>query len=352
MLENTIVRTLPCISVVMAIYNEPIEWIRISIDSILNQTFNDFEFIIINDNPSRDENRKVLQEYSNRDSRVVIISNVENIGLTRSLNKGLEIAKGEFIARMDADDVSYPSRFEKQVEFLKKNPQVGVVGCNAYVINEKSEIISKINRPTEMDVLRYLSIFESPIYHPASFYRKIISNERVRYDETIKYSQDYALWISLLKICDISNIQDRLIQYRVTDLQISRAHHSLQQQYAFKNQMVALSDLGIILTEDDIEYFKFLTRTPASNKVYDYKLIRNFIVRFLKNNQLKLSVGFEAVRDRLILIYANVIANEYTLPNALFSLLRLQIETRRFYIYSFMSLVNKYVIKFKIKYIC
>ena len=101
----------------MSIYSEEEEWIRESIDSILNQTFSDFEFIIINDNPNRDKNNSLLTEYTRIDNRIIIITNEENIGLTKSLNKGLEIARGKYIARMDADDISLPTRFEKQVDF-------------------------------------------------------------------------------------------------------------------------------------------------------------------------------------------------------------------------------------------
>ena len=93
------------LSVVMSIYKEPVEWMRQSIDSILNQTFTDFEFVIVNDNPIRSENRDILDEYSKKDFRIIVLSNDENIGLTKSLNKGLRISKGKYIARMDADDI-------------------------------------------------------------------------------------------------------------------------------------------------------------------------------------------------------------------------------------------------------
>ena len=349
MIKDNISKKTPRVSVIMAIYKEPVEWMRQSIDSILNQTFSDFEFIIINDNPQRLENVNVLNEFASKDIRIRVIQNASNIGLTKSLNKGLNIARGEYIARMDADDIACPERLEKQLKFMQNNQTVGAVGCNAYVINDKSLIISKISRPTNMDDLRYLSIFESPIYHPASFYRRLILGNAVCYDENIEYSQDYALWISLLKVCNIANLQDRLIKYRITDSQISSAHHIEQQQFAFGNQLTALTNMGIVMGEKDSALFKYLTRPAAATCSFTHKEIRDFIVRFLNRNKINLSVGYRVVKNRLILIYANKIAHSLSLPHAMCSLLKLQFLTNTINIYSTLSLVNKYRVKLNAK---
>ena len=121
---------MPKITVLMSIYKEPIDWMILSIDSIIEQTYKDFEFIIINDNPERLDNTKLLEKYLKKDSRIKIVNNSENIGLTKSLNKGLAVSTGEYIARMDADDISLPTRFEKQIAFLESNPNVIVLGTN------------------------------------------------------------------------------------------------------------------------------------------------------------------------------------------------------------------------------
>lgn len=118
----------PKVSVIMSVYKEPVEWLHESIDSILNQTFTDFEFIIICDNPSYDEGIALLYAYKEKDHRIVLIENEKNLGLTKSLNKGITVAKGDFIARMDADDISLPERFEKQMSLLEKHPEIGVCG--------------------------------------------------------------------------------------------------------------------------------------------------------------------------------------------------------------------------------
>ena len=115
--ENT-----PKVSVVMSVYKEPVEWLHESIDSILNQTFSGFEYIIICDNPEYEEGILLLKGYAKKDNRIRLIFNKENIGLTKSLNIGISIAQGDYIARMDADDISEAKRFEKQLDFFESNP--------------------------------------------------------------------------------------------------------------------------------------------------------------------------------------------------------------------------------------
>lgn len=116
------------VSVVMSIYNEQESWLKMSIDSILHQTYSNFEFIIVNDNPQRTLNRNLIEHYQKLDERIVYIENHVNIGLTKSLNLAIAVAKGDYIARMDADDYSFPTRLEKQITFLSKNCDIIAVG--------------------------------------------------------------------------------------------------------------------------------------------------------------------------------------------------------------------------------
>ena len=125
----------PKITVLMPVYNGE-KYLKESIESILKQTFRDFEFLIINDT-STDESEKIIRSF--KDSRIKLIKNEKNIGLTKSLNKGLDLAKGEYMARMDADDISLPKRLEIQVAFMDKNPKIGVIGAWAKVIGESNK---------------------------------------------------------------------------------------------------------------------------------------------------------------------------------------------------------------------
>ena len=121
------------VSVIMSNYNTPEEFLRASIESVLNQTYSNFEFIIVDD-CSTDNSLEIIKSY--QDERIVVLENKENLGITKSLNRGLEIAKGEYVARMDADDISFPKRFETQVEYLKNNPQVIVCGTGVELIGD------------------------------------------------------------------------------------------------------------------------------------------------------------------------------------------------------------------------
>ena len=215
MSERIEVSSSPRISVVMAIFKEPIEWIRQAIDSILCQTYKDFEFIIINDNPGRIDNREILDEYSRLDSRVIIIENERNIGLTKSLNKGISIAKGEYIARMDADDISLPKRFETQVSFMDSHKSIGVCGTAIRTFGDKH---NTVYYPEDNSTI--FLFLDNCFAHPTVVMRKDIAN--LLYDENCIFAQDFDLWYRAFS-CGASfyNIQEPLLFYRCNQRQIS-----------------------------------------------------------------------------------------------------------------------------------
>ncbi len=217
------------VSVIMSIYSEPIEWMKEAINSILNQTFTDFEFIIVNDKPSRKENIELLKAYQQKDKRIQIVENNENIGLTKSLNKGLLLAKGTYIARMDADDFSYPTRFEKQVHFLDENKEYVVCGTN---IEYFGDVQKEVFYPKENNMFLFL---KSPFAHPVVMFRNFIldeNNDKITYNESFKYAQDYELWSRFHNYGKFHNIQEILFKYRVSSQQISKGKLSEQQFYA------------------------------------------------------------------------------------------------------------------------
>ena len=134
----------PRVSVLMPVYNGE-RFLKVSIDSILSQTFRDFEFIIADDG-STDGSQKIIEDYKQKDTRIIALRNKHNIGTSRTLNKGLSIAKGKYIVRMDADDWSYPDRIERQCDYMQKHPKVGVSGGAIEVCNEKLNIPFNFSR--------------------------------------------------------------------------------------------------------------------------------------------------------------------------------------------------------------
>lgn len=213
----------PRISVIMPAYNAE-TYIRDAINSILTQTYSDFEFIIINDG-STDNTANIVREYN--DNRIVFIDNKNNQGLINVLNYGLSIAKGEYIARMDADDISYPQRFEKQVKFLDKHEDVGVVGSWFKAFGSRNFVEKKVKYPKLKDMQN------CPLAHPTVMLRKSFFNKyNLRYNPKYKHAEDYELWLRASKYMKLANIQEVLLDYRWSEGNISTVHEKEQTQRA------------------------------------------------------------------------------------------------------------------------
>ncbi|BDX39591.1 glycosyl transferase [Tenuifilaceae bacterium CYCD] len=252
------------ISVIMSVFNEPEVWLRESIESILNQTFNNFEFIIINDNPDSETNKLILNEYKEKDNRIAIINNEKNIGLTKSLNKGIDFAKGEYIVRMDADDYSFPYRLEFQYEFMQNNLNCVLCGSAAefYYENKKNKK-RKIYFLTDYQNIKWAMVFKNPILHPTVIMRmSVVKQYNIKYNTEIKYSQDYDLWCKLINYGELRNLDRILIRYRISNLQISTSKRAEQDFYANairRNYLMSLTGFSNIndLTIGNIKQSKF-----------------------------------------------------------------------------------------------
>lgn len=206
--------TRPAISVVMSTYNRA-AFLPRSIDSILNQTFKDFEFIIINDG-SPDETAKVLSLFSVKDKRIRVITNEENKGLIYSLNKGLEEARGKYIARMDDDDIALPTRFEKQYAFMEQNPDFVVVGSwIGRPENGKKWGFHDETNPDKVKMMMYLN--SVPISHPASFLRRdFLNKHNIRYSYDYKAAEDRKFWLDIMDAGGkIGNVPEVLLLFRL-----------------------------------------------------------------------------------------------------------------------------------------
>lgn len=204
----------PAISVVMSTYNRA-DRVSAAIDSILHQTFNDFEFIIINDG-SADNTMEILQKYAESDERIKIIDNKENKGLIYSLNVGLDMARGKYIARMDDDDVSLLNRFERQFSFMEEHPKVAVVSSWVAPLGETEPYsFQRETDPDKIKIMPYLD--EVPISHPASFIRReFIDKHKIRYREKYKNIEDRPFWTEIMDAGGvITNIPEVLLQYRL-----------------------------------------------------------------------------------------------------------------------------------------
>lgn len=223
------------VSVVMAVFNGA-EYIRESLHSILNQTFQDFELIIVDD-ASTDNTVNVIKEY--KDDRIVLICNDENMKLPKSLNKGIKFARGKYIIRMDADDICMPNRFAKQVSFMEKHPDIAASSGNYYTIDDRGKIKRKFGlkirswRLTGKMLNRYVLI-PSPLVHPAAIIRKKIFDEGILYNEDYTSAQDYELWLNIHRFYKLGNIPDVILKYRIHEKSISVSKRKKQLLNAYK----------------------------------------------------------------------------------------------------------------------
>jgi len=209
------------ITVIMSVYNAE-EYLEKAIESILIQSFNDFEFIIIDDK-SQDDSTNIISRFAKKDPRIMYIKNQKNRGLTYSLNKALKLARGDYIARMDADDISHPKRLEKQYTYLQKNRNISLLGTSAYNIDENGEIIAERNVPLNYEKIRNNITLVNPIIHPSVMFRKKDILSIGGYDEKFKKVQDYELWFRMLANgLKVENLEDRLLYYRVNDQYFER----------------------------------------------------------------------------------------------------------------------------------
>lgn len=204
----------PEISVIMSVYNDE-KFLRESIESILTQTFKNFEFIICND-CSTDNSEKIILEYSKKDSRIVYISNQNNMGLAASLNRCIRIARAPYIARMDSDDISTPNRLAREYYFLLKNKEYVVVGSHAKIINNDGNYIRdflvKIGNISFNDCLK-----KSCIIHPSVLIEKkaLLSVGMYSVNDLTRRAEDYDLWCKLTFAgFKVINIDDKLLYYR------------------------------------------------------------------------------------------------------------------------------------------
>ncbi len=199
------------ISVVMSVYNAE-RFLKEAIDSILAQTFEDFEFIIIDDG-SADSSKAIILSY--KDSRIRLIVNPENKGLAYSLNTGLTAARGKYIVRMDADDIALPYRLERQSEFMESNRRVGVCGSYVMCIDENGSKRQVVAYPATDTGIRAFAFFQSPFCHPAVIIRRqTLENYRLSYPAEYYCAEDYGLWVDLLRHSQVANIPEVLLYYR------------------------------------------------------------------------------------------------------------------------------------------
>lgn len=207
------INELPKISVLMPAYNTE-KYIGEAIESVLNQTFKDFEFIIIDDG-STDRTWEVIQEYAKKDRRIIVLRNEENLKICKTLNRGIEIAKGNYIARMDADDWSYPDRLQKQLVFMEAHPDVVISGGTMEVCDKQLQAKNRRGYNLTDDTIREKLFRYSPFCHPTTIYRTDVARKVGGYNEMYHPADDYEFYFRMGLEGKFGNIHDAVLKYRV-----------------------------------------------------------------------------------------------------------------------------------------
>ncbi|MFZ6664545.1 glycosyltransferase family 2 protein [Peijinzhouia sedimentorum] len=272
----------PVLSVLMSVYNGE-EYLNEAIESILNQSFSDFEFLIIND-ASTDNSHDIILAYE--DPRIRLVNNITNIGLTRSLNKGIELSKGDFIARMDADDISLCNRLATQIEFLNRNPEVALVGSFGIFFNNDTLRDQLVSVQAQSDLIFTELFFKNNFIHSSVMFKKSLV-ATIGYNVNLPFAQDYYLWTQVAYKYPVANIELPLIKYRIHSKSISLNKKDQQDNCVKETQKLHLKLMGLNNLNDSqlrIHFNLFFGVVPKSQLTpIEIEAYLNWILFLLAN---------------------------------------------------------------------
>lgn len=285
----------PRVSVLLSVFNGA-KYLREAIDSILNQTYTDFEFIIIND-CSTDNTEEIIKSY--RDPRIHLINNENNLGIANTLNKGIALARGEYIVRMDADDVSLPGRLSAQVKFMDKNLSLGASGTWVRIIGDEKSYVWKYQ--TRPDRVKAAMLFHCHMAHPSVILRKefFVKNKLVYSVDEV--AEDFGLWSRAVKYLKIANLGQVFLLYRVHGDNRSSVLREKAEICADQILVRQLSYLGIIPSKEELIIHKYIARFDApkteefivkAGEWLSKLLAANRVNHFYSDSALSFMVGY------------------------------------------------------------
>jgi len=298
---------LPAITVLMPVYNGA-TYLNEAIDSILNQTFNNFEFIIIDD-ASTDDSLGIIKSYDS--SRIRLVENKNNVGQSVTLNKGISLARGKYIARMDQDDISMPERLKKKFEFMENNSDIDICGSWVELMGKYDGIVEL---ETDSERIKINLLTNQNFSHPTVMIRKsTLVDYDLNYNPTFAIGNDWDLWVRMFEYCSFANLPEPLLKFRMHDKQYSKT--MWEQNNAETNRVLTdlLKKIGIQPDGSDlnihktvimgwgtdslfiVEVFKYLMRLRTSNlrkNIFDPVILNEFLKikwrRFMLNKKYKL----------------------------------------------------------------
>lgn len=274
------------VSIVMSVYNGE-KYLNEAIESILRQTYYNFEFIIIDDGSS-DKSLEIIKAYAKLDNRICYYTR-ENKGLVASLNEGISKSSGKYIVRMDADDISLPNRIDTQVQYMENHPEIGVCGSGAEVFSSLNKSRIWI-RNSNSDYLKAQLLFTPCFLHPAVIIRKSILEEYdILYDKEFKHMEDYEIWTRLAEITEFSNIKSVLLKYRVLENSITRLANKDKNERFRLSRLIFNRQLSCLdIENNDREsyiHFSLSSNIYLKQSNLDITEISNYFDKIVKANK-------------------------------------------------------------------
>ena len=266
------------VTVLLTVYNGS-EFLNEAIDSILNQTYCDFEFLIINDG-SGDNSKEIILSYS--DSRIKYIENDTNKGLIFSLNRGIGIAQGKYIVRMDADDISLPQRIEKQVAFMEDNPSVGVCG-SWYLSFGKNNVLVKTTHSDEN--IRIGMLHQIQLCHPTVIIRKsVLDDNGIYYNPDFLHAEDYDFFFNIGKYSKFHNLQEVLLKYRHHDEKVYVVYNTIQDNNKFLAIQKQFDVIGCNINKKEFDLYLRFANSEFEMEKPEIEAVERFLNKFIYHN--------------------------------------------------------------------
>jgi len=286
--------SIPKVTVIMPNFNGA-EYIGVAIESILLQTFIDFELIVIDD-ASTDKSLEIIRSYN--DQRIKLLCNNTNLGVAESRNKGLRESQGEYIAFLDSDDYSYPSRLAEQLHFMEINQDFGMIGSSVEVIDENGKSSGEVwEYPEPYYKIPSILLFKNYFVQSAVFARKIAFPDGF-YQSQFKVAQDYDLWVRIAKNSKVWNLPQVLVQYRNHQYGISKASVDIMEDNVYKIISKSLNDLGIQATEKELALHRAIANYDCSS--YHIKDLLEWMSTIKEANDKKVIYKFEHLNQVLL----------------------------------------------------
>jgi glycosyltransferase involved in cell wall biosynthesis len=290
-------------------------YLRDAMGSIFQQTFPDFELLAVNDG-STDATPSILRSCT--DSRLTVLENENNLGLIASLNRGLEMARGEYVARMDADDVALPKRLQRQVAFIRTSPRTGL--CGTWFRTFGGACSTVVRPPTGAEDMAAKLFHESPLAHPTVMFRRaLFADHGLRYSHEYPHAEDFELWTRVAQVTELANLPEVLLRYRRHDEQVSNLKKARQDESVRKILLRQLRRIHANATEAECEAHVAIVsnrRPDAAGVKLDY--VESWLRELVRKNDLA-EAGFPpaAFRRAIAIVWWRYCSSRSSVPGML-----------------------------------